>query len=327
MSNYIRHIIRYFFGHDVSEDLASRARHRIVEAGDEAEPALSEVWNQLDDRQMDEGTVDDAWNRTYMRLAGTRQSHRVQWLRIAAIWAVPILLLGASFWFWQQGRDQHNGYEDVRFMHKFTAYGERELITLPDSSKVWLNGGSTLIYPSRFAAKERNVCLSGEAYFDITKNAKQPFIVDVNQVRLKVLGTTFNLYAYPSDPKITATLESGSVQIDVEKKDKSYILSPDDQLTYDSTTGEVTITSVNTKDYLSWRSGSLYFNDTKFGVAIEQLERRYDVTIHLMNSKYSEQKIRAHFGPDDSIDKVMDILMILIPDLHYQIKGKTIYIE
>lgn len=327
MSKYIQHIVKYFFSHEVSEDLASKARQRMVRAGGEADLALREVWDELDGQQMDDETLDHAWYRTYERLTGKKVSQRAQWLRIAAIWAMPILLLGAAFWFWQQGRDQRTGYEDVNFVHKFTAYGKREVITLPDSSKVWLNGGSTLIYPSRFVAKERNVCLSGEAFFEVTKNSQQPFIVDVNQVRLKVLGTTFNLYAYPNDPRITATLETGSVQINVENKDKPYVLSPNDQLVYDSNTGEVTIISVNTTDYLAWRSGALYFNDTKFDVAIQQLERRFDVTIHLMNNKHTGQTIRAHFGPDDSIEKVMDILRLLIPDLHYQIKDKNIYID
>ena len=328
MSKYIRHIIKFFSGHEVSEELASKARQRIVQAGEEAEPAMREVWDELDGQHMDQAIVDQAWIHTNERLSvKPKQVQLPIWLRIAAIWAIPILLLGASFWFYQQGQNQSNGYEDVSFVHKFTAYGQRELITLPDSSKVWLNGGSTLIYPSRFVAKERNVCLTGEAYFEVTKNPQQPFIVDVNQVRLKVLGTTFNLYAYPNDHIITATLESGAVQIDVEKKEKPYILSPNDQLTYDAKTGEVTITRVNIDNYLSWRSGALYFNDITFGSAIEQIERRYDVTIHLMNNKHSEQTIRAHFSPDDSIEKVMDILRMLIPDLNYQIKGKDIYIE
>lgn len=328
MSKYIRHIIKYLFGHEVSGDLASKARQRMVQAGEEAEPALREVWDELNGQEMDNEFVENAWKHTNERLSVTEKPSQLPtWLRIAAIWVVPILMLGAAFWFYQQGSNQRNGYEDVSFVHKFTAYGERELITLPDSSEVWLNGGSTLIYPSRFVAKERNVCLTGEAYFKVTKNSQQPFIVDVNQVRLKVLGTSFNLYAYPNDPKITATLETGAVQIDVEKKDKPYILSPNDQLVYDSKTGEVTITHVNTEDYLSWRSGALYFDDIKLATAIEQLERRYNVTIHLMNNKYSEQTIHAHFGPDDTIEKVMDILRLLIPDLHYQIKDKDIYIE
>ena len=328
MSNYIRHIIKFFSSHEVSEELTSKARQRIVQAGEEAEPAMREVWDELDGQHMDKEVVDQAWIRLNERLSLTpKQVELPMWLRIAAIWAVPILILGASFWFYQQSQNQLNGYEDVSFVHRFTAYGQRELITLPDSSKVWLNGGSTLIYPSRFAAKERNVCLTGEAYFEVTKNPRQPFIVDVNQVRLKVLGTTFNLYAYPNDHIITATLESGAVQIDVEKKDNPYILSPNDQLTYDAKTGEVNISRVNIENYLSWRSGALYFNDIQFGSAIEQIERRYDVTIHLMNNKHSEQTIRAHFSPDDSIEKVFDILRMLIPDLNYQIKGKDIYLE
>ena len=107
MSKYIRHIIKFFSGHEVSEELASKAQQRIVQAGEEAESAMREVWDELDGQHMDTKNVEQAWVRTNERLSITpRQLNMPTWLRIAAIWAVPILLLGASFWFYQQGTKQ-----------------------------------------------------------------------------------------------------------------------------------------------------------------------------------------------------------------------------
>ena len=326
MSKYIQHIIKYFFSHQLSEETTSEVKDRILRAKEEEiAPAMHEVWDGLDHKTLNRETVEEAYENTRERLFGPTRRHRTWW-RMAAIWVVPLLLLGTAYYFYQN-IDRGPKYADVCFMHKFTAYGECELVTLPDSSKVWLNGGSTLIYPSYFAAKERNVCLVGEAFFDIKKNPEQPFIVDVNQLRLKVLGTTFNVYAYPNDPKIMATLETGSVQVDVENKDKPYLLNPNDQLTYNAHTGEVSIEQVNARNYSSWRSGALFFNNIPFDKALEQLERAYNVNIYVLNNKYNTQTLRAHFNSGDSIQDVMEIFKMLIPNLKYEIRGDDIYIK
>ena len=164
-------------------------------------------------------SVEDAYQDIKKKVFGIENTKRkLSWLRIAAIWAVPFLCLCGSIYFFA---GQGNPYKDIEFVHKFTANGERNLITLPDSSKVWLNGGSSLIYPSRFVSAERNVCLSGEAFFEVVKD-KRPFIVDVNQIKLKVLGTTFNVMSYPDNPRIIATLETGKIQVNIENQKKKY---------------------------------------------------------------------------------------------------------
>ena len=212
-------------------------------------------------------------------------------------------------------------------MHKFTAYGERSMIILPDSSKVWLNGGSSLIYPSRFVSAERNVCLTGEAYFEVKKDNSRPFTVDVNQMKLRVLGTTFNVFSYPDNPQIVATLETGKVQITVANKKKPYILEPNEQLVLDSKTGDVELHNVNAPDFSVWRVPSLYFEETKLIYAFQQIERTYNVKIHVQNSHYNNQTIRAHFNSDETIEGIMAVIKMLIPAINYEIEGNDIFIN
>lgn len=330
MSKYIHHIIRYYFRHDVPEEITRRAHERLLLTQDNADEdkALREIWDSLDGCTMDSDKVQKAYQDAATSLFGDgkRPSAR-HWLRMAAIWLVPILMFSASLYLYVSSNRNASEQANVAYVQKFTAHGMRELVVLPDSTKVWLNGGSVLIYPSRFVSSERNVCLSGEAYFDVTKDAAKPFVVSLNSLKLRVLGTTFNVSSYPDEPEITATLETGKVQVDVEGKGESYILNPNDRLVYNLQTGKVDISKVNAENYSSWRSGGLYFDDTPFAEVVRELERAYGVDIHVLNSKYNTQTIRAHFGPNEPINKVLDIVKMLVPGLVYDINGKDIYIK
>ncbi len=329
MSRYLRHIIKYFFSHEVTGEIATKVQHRLAHSKDDVEEAFHEIWDGLDDVTTDTRSTEEAWLHTTQAIWGQKDNmpRLYAWLRVAAIWMIPVTIIFSTYFFYMKMNCKPNYYKEVRFIHKFTAYGERELITLPDSTKVWLNSGSTLIYPSRFVSKERNVCLSGEAFFDVTKDNEHPFIVDINQIRLKVLGTSFNVHSYPDCPEVIATLETGKVEVEIEDKEQCYLLSPKDQLVYNSQTGNVNITRVQNNHYSIWRTGALYFDNTKFCHVVAQLERAYNVKIHLRNNLYDNQSIRAHFTSNESISEVMFILKMLIPSLNYIIKENEIFIE
>lgn len=329
MSKYIHNIIKYFFSHDMTEELTGRVHQRLASSFDDNDSTYREIWDGLSGEGVSDETIEEAWKRTQNVVFGKDRHIKkwYRWSRSAALWAIPVALLVTSFFLYKAITNKTNDYKEVCFVHKFTAYGERELITLPDSTKVWLNSGSTLIYPSSFVSKERNVCLSGEAFFDVSKDAEHPFIVDANQIRLKVLGTTFNVCSYPDSPMFTATLETGKIQIDVEGKKEPYVLSTNDRLEYNYQTGEVNISQVQAHNYSSWRTGSLYLDDISFPKVINLLERTYNIKIHVRHTRFNNQTIRAHFSANESIDEVMAIIQMLIPDLHYEHKGNDLYIE
>lgn len=328
MSAYLDHIIKYFFHHKVSEEIASRVQDRLVHSGDEADASLREIWDGLEETPMDESDSEEAFHQLASTLFGKEvPTKRPSWLRIAAMWAVPLLMLGAAVWYYASASKQADLYANLNYELVFTANGERTLVTLPDSSKVWLNGGSTLIYPSRFISAERNVCLSGEAFFEVTKDSERPFTVDVNHVKLKVLGTSFNVFSYPDNPRVVATLETGKLQVKVDNKKEAYLLEPDNQLVMDTKTGEVDVRTVHAADYSVWRVPVLYFEETELVYALRQIERTYNVKVHIQNSHFNHQTIRAHFNQDDSIVEIMTVIKMLIPAMNYTIEGNEIYIK
>ena len=328
MSAYLDHIIKYFFHHKVSEEIASRVQDRLVHSGDDADASLREIWDGLEETPMNENDTEEAFRQVTSTLFGKEApARRPAWLRIAAMWAVPLLMVGAAAWYYVSASKQADLYSNLKYELVFTANGERTLVTLPDSSKVWLNGGSTLIYPSRFISAERNVCLSGEAYFEVTKDSQRPFTVDVNHVKLKVLGTTFNVFSYPDNPRVVTTLETGKLQVKVDNKKEPYLLEPDNQLVMDTKTGEVDVRTVHAADYSVWRVPVLYFEETELIYALRQIERTYNVKVHIQNSHFNHQTIRAHFNQDDSIVNIMTVIKMLIPAMNYTIEGDDIYIR
>lgn len=328
MSRYIQQIVRYFFHHDVKDEIATRVQERLVLGGDGADDAMREVWAECGEATTDDAKTNEAFTKVSAAVFGSEPKRgRFPWLKMAAVWGVPLILLGAAAYFYTSATKKAKLYSEVVFVHKFTAYGQRSMIVLPDSSKVWLNGGSSLTYPSRFVSAERNVCLTGEAFFEVKKDVRKPFTVDVNQMKLKVLGTTFNVFSYPDNPQIVATLETGKVQINVANQDKPYVLKPNDQLVLDSKTGKVEVRNVKAEDYSVWRVPALYFEETPLVYALQQIERTYNVRIHVQNSRYNHQTIRAHFNTDETIEGIMGVIKMLIPSLNYEIDGQDIYIK
>lgn len=309
MSRYIKHIVRYFFDHNTSAETTQRVHERLLNGGSDVDDALRDLWDTC------EGQAND------------KPAAQRQWLKLAAMWALPVVMVTSAIWFYTQANKKAKLYSEVVFMHKFTAYGERSKILLPDSSEVWLNGGSSLIYPSRFVSAERNVCLTGEAFFKVKKDASRPFTVDVNKMKLKVLGTTFNVFSYPDNPQVTATLETGKLQINVDNQKKPYVLEPDDQLVMDTKTGQVEMRHVKASDYSVWRVPAMYFEETKLIYALQQIERAYNVKIHVQNSRFNNQTIRAHFNADETIESIMGVIKMLIPQLNYEIDGNDIFIR
>lgn len=146
-------------------------------------------------------------------------------------------------------------------------------------------------------------------------------------MKLKVLGTTFNVFSYPDNPQVMMTLETGKLQVNVNNKREPYVLQPNEQLVMDTKTGEVEVRTVNAADFSVWRVPALYFDETKLAYALQQIERTYNVRIHVQNSRFINQTIRAHFNNDETIEGIMAVIKMLIPSLNYEIDGQDIYIR
>jgi hypothetical protein len=159
-------------------------------------------------------------------------------------------------------------------------YGNRSIITLADGSKVWLNAGSRLIYPSEFVDKKREVFLVGEAYFVVTKNENKPFVVKTTDIEISVLGTHFNVSAYPEDYSVQTVLAEGSVRINKLNSglfEKGITLTPGQLAYYNKKNEKTRIYNVDVEQYTSWTEGLFSFSNTDFNRIVKKLERYYNI--------------------------------------------------
>lgn len=181
--------------------------------------------------------------------------------------------------------------------------GQKSIITLKDGSRVFLNAGSSITYPEVFFPGSREVKLSGEAFFEITKNPRRPFIVTTGNVTTKVLGTSFNIQAFPAK-QISITVAMGSVQVEAtrpqeQQDDKQHadrvILNPNDQAVFSSEKEGLTISKVNIGKYLAWKDNTLFFEDTSIEDVAAVLGRWYNVTIEFDNALIKPCRINGQY--------------------------------
>lgn len=328
MSNQIKDIIYYFFHHRISGRTADKVYHRMLttEGSKETEEVFSRIWRELDDATCPPEEVEQAWRRVEAGISAPKV-RRWQWARMAAMWLVPLSLLCSTVYFYYQsvGKSAETAaVEPMTYYQRYAAVGTRECVTLPDRSVVWLNAGSILIYPSDFSSN-RQVYLVGEGFFEVQKDVNRPFIVSTSCLSLKVLGTTFNVSAYPESSQMKATLETGCLNVKVLSSREEYILYPNDQLVYTPSTCTTQRLRVKASDYSEWRMGGLFFNDVPFDDVLEVLERTYGVKMYLQASAYKGQKIRVRFNRDETLDNVLRIVRQLVPGINYTVSGNVVY--
>jgi ferric-dicitrate binding protein FerR (iron transport regulator) len=202
-----------------------------------------------------------------------------------------------------------------------TPRGGQYQITLSDGTIVWMNAASKLIFPTSFSGKDRVVKLIGEAYFEIAPNEHQPFILNVNDMQIKVLGTHFNVKAYDDEPIVKTTLLQGMVK--VAARDKEVLLKPGQQAKMNNS-GDMNVVSVNVDDVVAWKNGTFSFNDVTIEEVMRQIARWYDVEII-----YPEGGPQGLFRGD--IDKASDITTVLkileVSGVRFDVEGRKILVR
>lgn len=203
--------------------------------------------------------------------------------------------------------------------------GEYHLV-LSDGSKVWINADSKLKFPVDFTRNEREVFLEGEAYFEVSKDQRHPFIVHTSRGAVKVLGTGFNVRDYSDEAKVVTTLVNGSVAYCSEKHlSEPVVLQPGFQVE-DKEGGDLQPKKVDVMMYVGWKDGKYIFENTTLEEIMQVLSRWYDVAVFYRN----EQVKNLHFTGDlERYDNINDFLefMEIGGNVHFSIQGKTIMIE
>lgn len=202
-----------------------------------------------------------------------------------------------------------------------TEYGDHEMITLPDGSTVTLNSNSSIKYHGDFDQTIRKVTLTGEAFFDIKRDETRPFIVHTEHLKVKVLGTSFNVKSYPKDEKIETTLVSGKVEVIQDKKKNAIVLQPSHRATFDKSKSDIKVDKVDSKSIVAWQEGKLIFDNTPLKQVILDLNRKYNVEFVVQSDALLQYKYTGEFD-NLELEDVLELLKISSPINYKYINNK-----
>ncbi len=228
-------------------------------------------------------------------------------LRRLAVAAGIIIVLAASAFLWLSTGEAHSNKPALALSQSSTAIAENKYLLLPDSTQVWLNAGSTIDYPASFDPKKREVYLSGEAYFDVRHADRLPFIIHTGNVSTHVLGTAFNIKAYPGQQNITVSVSRGKVQVS-RANDVIATLVQGQQVKVGTSKQQVVEQNVQASGVGAWQKGQLSYQDESFRDIISDLERLYDISIKLDDNIDGEMKISTTFRKEIGIEQALRLL-------------------
>lgn len=196
-------------------------------------------------------------------------------------------------------------------------------LTLSDGTRVWLNSETSIQYPVVFGTKERRVFIQGEAYFEVAKDAKKPFTVQFMSSSVTVLGTSFNIRAYPEEKQSQTTLAEGSVRI--YSPGSSMLLKPGEQAEVKALSGEMVKKEVDVKTFTSWKNGRFVFEQEPLENIMRTLERWYDIRVIFRDEGAKRISLSGNLKRYGDFSQVMNMLQ-MTGDVRFELHGNDVYI-
>lgn len=263
-----------------------------------------------------------AYAKVEKRIRLSHRRFRMSWMYTAAACFLGILILSTAIHLGQQKVSEVT----TQIITVQANAGMRTHFNLPDGTVAYLNSGSVLSYPLPYDSNERRVKLTGEAYFKVAHNSEQPFIVSVadDKVRVKVLGTEFNLQAYADEDNIGITLVSGSVLLEVRRNHEitqKVELVPSEKAVFNLHSGDISVQTVNTIYDTAWKEGLLMFKDLPLPQVLKKLSYFYNVTFEVQDPVINSYCFTGTFE-NKQLSQVLDYLKIS-SQMDYRIKQVT----
>jgi transmembrane sensor len=188
-----------------------------------------------------------------------------------------------------------------------TARSENRFIQLPDGTQVWLNAASSLEFPEQFTGVERKVNLTGEAFFDVKHADSVPFIITTGKVSTRVVGTAFNIKAYPDQERVTVSVKRGKVNVSYSDN-RVAVLERGQQVSIETKTTQVKQKTIREEETSAWQEGNLLFDDETVGDILAYLEKVYDVTVQLDDVSQKNLHISTSFKRAEGIEKALMVI-------------------
>jgi len=202
--------------------------------------------------------------------------------------------------------------------------GKRSSIELADGSKLWLNSGSRAIYPVAFNEKTREIFIEGEGYLEVAHDAVRPFYVVTDQVKVKVLGTKFDISAYKDDDHVSVVLVEGSVQATTGTE--SLVMVPNQKLNYKISTQKSTLEKTNVLECISWKDGWMLCDKEQIQSITTKLSRYYDIKISYSDLRLNTMTLTGKLDLKSNCEDVLKVICATAP-LKYEIIDNTIFLK
>ncbi|MFZ4262467.1 FecR family protein [Sphingobacterium sp. HJSM2_6] len=318
----IQHLIqKYLSGKASPEEIALLEAWYLSKQEDEV------IWDLKDDNV--EGLQNrlkaNIWKQTIEKPVAKRKNTVWSYLAVASI------VLVVAFIYFSKSTSKDKYYLAAKTTTNQT---ENRHLTLPDSSIVILRPGSELLISESFGEMNREVELIGEAYFDVTPNKEKPFIIRTDQIKTTVLGTAFSIQANPNSNQIEVLVDHGKVRVENEQEvlgiittDQKLIISDSKQLN-NKTKASIQVA----KNETQWKEEDMHFESMPFGLIVNKLERRYQVTIDFLNTELEKCHMSGVFQGTENLEEVLTNLCLTsntsykkIAENHYQITGESCF--
>ena len=310
MEKKTNNLLEKYVHNSITSEEGRELKKTVVKmSNEELAQALADVWENYDAPVIMPDDV-SRFMKDLKPKSNARQPRLLYTiLKVAAAILIPILL-GTQIYFYLDNKKLNrllNGQLTVQ-----VESGDKTEIVLPDGTKVYLNATTSLSYPTDFGLKSRDVYLSGEAYLEVAKDAKKPFNVHTERVNIEVLGTKFNICAYPEQEHIETMLIEGSVKLTTTGEyARTIIMKPNEKAIYDKSKDSLSVANTSGEFETAWMRGELVFRSTQFSDIMNKLEKRFGMAIEISGDEYDSDLFTGYFREDN----IYDILKIL--QMHY----------
>jgi transmembrane sensor len=242
--------------------------------------------------------------------------------KIAAFLLIPLIGLGILFWVTQ------NVQPSGQYAETIAPRGQKSQIVLADGTKVWLNSDTKIKYPGTFNKKQRDVYLEGEAFFEVTKNERQPFIVHTAGLKVKVIGTKFNVKAYSDENQIETSLFEGKVNLLLNNPSSTQTVEkevwPGQSFVYSKTDHQFTDNRFPQEEINGWKKNQLIFKDDTFSNLVKKVQRWYDVEVVYDEKQFNDRHLTVELYEGERLDRLMGIISLALSVNYKYEKGKII---
>lgn len=264
---------------------------------------IKSYWNSDTVRRHDV-TSESSFKKLQIKILHSKAKiHRRRMMLYYSGIAASLLIVFALGFFMQKSTPE----ESFKQYTCMTA-GSTSTFYMADSTKVILNKNSEITYTSLYGQNERRVKLSGEAYFEVTKNTKSPFIVDMDGGAIKVLGTKFSAKSHKGSTLVHAILLEGSVRF--TSKEQNVLMKPNQKLLFNKYSKDLQITEVNPEQEVAWKDGLLKYRSLSFKTLMDYLAKDYGVKIVINNKRLldPELKVSGSFEQEEAFEKVLEVI-------------------